>query len=213
MNTAARLGFPRLATLLTLPLLLGGCKTQWDRWNDHYLGPDYDPIEYDHGAQAISLMRPGQTRVEEARKQLGPSLKPMEPNDPEAESYMQYEWGPGWKRWDIRFSTQGVLMSCSRWGIGNLGMFLDAAQADEFDRWYVCNLSMNQVPPERAAGFVPGITTQEVVFAAWGPATSVQATETGGFTECWGAHGNNWTLQFDADGVLTTAPQHYVSSH
>ncbi len=211
MNIHARYGFPRIRwPLAALALLLAGCKTEWDRWDDEYLRSGYSKKETLANEQTITRFRPGQTTAAEIERAIGPFVEEKAPHLFEDGSRRR-RWRDDWRGWGFTFTKDGVLQSFSRCWHGNMGTFESQEEYEEFHRWYLDRLAFLPVPDERLSEFVPGRTTQEQVLDAWGVCQSAELRDGGHFVLRWGSPGNLWTLPFDRSGVLAGSPEHYLS--
>ena len=200
MNIPARLGssnFPtRLVHALATALLLAACHSGPKRLDE----------------LAISRLRPGQTRYEDVVRELDidPQRDAAFPSH-ERGAREEFTFGPEWHEWAFGFDPAGVLQTCSRVLHGCTFAFDSEEEADEWQAWFDKEVASHPVDPSRAAEFVPGKTTQADVIAAWGACVDAGAIASGGFTMCWGANNDSWSLEFDPSGVLASAPQHYAS--
>jgi hypothetical protein len=210
LNNRARHGFPSFAAALAVLALLGGCKTEWDRMDECWLGGEFRPEVTLITERTISSFRPGQTLLTEVERTLGTLRSHVFP-EPDAAGNTLCTWNDRGRGWQFTFSSDGVLKSCSRTMHSFHIVFGDTASANDFDRWYADRLAFNPVPPDYALGFKPGATTQEHVIAAWGPCSSAEALAAGGFVMRWGSNWDRWTLQFDSGGTLVAAPERYRS--
>jgi len=213
MKIQARYGFPSFALALAGLALLAGCKTQWDRWDDHFLQDGLSKEKTAAYELTISRFQPGRTTIEDVEDLIGPTkeLNAIQIGNAEPDGTLKRMWRNDWRAWYLKFTSQGTLTSLGRFWHGNMMMGADEDQAQEFDRWYKDRLAFLPVASERASEFTPGRTTQEDVLRAWGICMGGNAIPSGGYEMRWGSSGDSWSLQFDADGCLMSAPEHYVS--
>lgn len=200
----------RLAHLGLLALVTTGCETDRDRWNEPFLGPDHDAAVVRSGEEAISLFRPGVTSLAVVEQCLGS----LEPDTRGADPYSRatgitgWTWGEGMHRWNLSFTSDGVLRWIERSAFHSTQICRDAKEARASARWYASEWNWRSVSPERAQEFAVGSTTQRDVVDAWGCCVSARCELPDGFRMQWEAGGDRWDLEFAADGTLRAAPLH-----
>ena len=191
MNNPARHGCSYLAGAL----FLAGCKSE--------------PAHVD--ALALSRLKPGHTRIEDLEAMLGPPTKVHRLSSEYPEYASTASWGPQYFDWTFYLRRDGTVQQFEpqmyTWTLTE-DQVPGSTSGESHVPPYV---SPRAVAPECAQLFVPGLTTQREIVAAWGPCSHALALSEGRYRIRWGSSEDSWCLEFESDGLLSKTPRHVLS--
>jgi hypothetical protein len=182
---------------LAAVLLLAGCKSE--------------PARVD--ALALSRLKPGHTRIEDLEAQLGPPTKARSLSAASSEYASTASWGPQYFDWIFYLRRDGTVQQFEpqvyTWTLSEDRLPGSTSEESQVPPY----LSPKAVAPECAQLFVPGLTTQREVVAAWGPCSHALALPEDRYRIRWGSSEDSWCLEFEPDGLLSKTPRHVSSYH